>query len=176
MILTAAIDALEASIGDARQVESAGMAKAHIDRLFGVVRKGREIASARRVTLTSESMMVPNPVAQRLSGGAVACYDMRSDWIWLGESMAGKSQQLTTQLEVIHEVGHAHHLGGREVGRIASGCRDEWAGRIGRDLRLRLVAVTRERADEPGRPEEYRRKLRMEVWWTGVWEARWRRL
>src|SRR5690606_30324941 len=39
--------------------------------------------------------------------------------------------------------------GGREVGRIASGCRDEWAGRIGRDLRLRLVAVTRERADEP---------------------------
>ena len=40
-------------------------------------------------------------------------------------------------------------------------------------LKLRLVAAVRERAEDGWRTEEYRQRLRVDTWWTGIWEGRW---
>jgi len=61
------------------------------------------------------------------------------------------------------------------VGWLSASGRETWGPRIDRGLRLKLIAATRESADDEAREEQYRDRLRVDRWWTGVWEARWRR-
>lgn len=77
-------------------------------------------------------------------------------------------------------IEHRAHYGaivdsaGVTVGMLSASGKASWLPRIHEGLKLRLVAVTKERADEESRPEEFRRQLRVKQWWTGVWEGRWK--
>jgi ATP-dependent DNA helicase RecQ len=62
---------------------------------------------------------------------------------------------------------------GREVALLSKAGTATWMPRVDRGLKLRLVATTREWADKAGREPEYRERLRVDEWWTGVWEGRW---
>ena len=63
---------------------------------------------------------------------------------------------------------------GVPVARLSAKGAQEWLPRLDRELRLKLVAVVEERADDAFREPAYRERLVVERWWTGVWEARWR--
>ncbi len=63
---------------------------------------------------------------------------------------------------------------GREVGRLSATGRATWGPRLDRHPRLKLVGALRERADDTGRETAFRSALRVAMWWTGVWEVRWR--
>jgi hypothetical protein len=45
---------------------------------------------------------------------------------------------------------------------------------VDQQLKLRLIAAVRERADAPSRPAEHAEKLKVNEWFTAVGEARWR--
>jgi len=60
---------------------------------------------------------------------------------------------------------------GCDVARLSTAGTDTWGPRMG-SLRLRLIAVTDERAES--REPEYRGRLLRDRWWSGIWEARWR--
>jgi ATP-dependent DNA helicase RecQ len=59
------------------------------------------------------------------------------------------------------------------VGMLSGSGREAWGPRIDAGLKLRLVAVTRERASDAWRGTEYQDRLKTELWWTGIWEGRW---
>ncbi len=63
---------------------------------------------------------------------------------------------------------------GRRVAILSKQGTQRWLPRRPSGLRLRLLAVTREYAEAPGRQPRYRQMLKRETWWTGVWEGRWR--
>ncbi|MBW2698377.1 MAG: UvrD-helicase domain-containing protein, partial [Deltaproteobacteria bacterium] len=63
---------------------------------------------------------------------------------------------------------------GRKVALLSKAGRETWLPRVERQLKLRLIAAVRERADAPSRAGEYAEKLKMDEWFTAVWEARWR--
>ena len=65
---------------------------------------------------------------------------------------------------------------GIPVARLSkSGC-NTWLPLLEAGLELKLLATTLERADDSSRDGPYREQLKVERWWTGVWEARWRPL
>lgn len=61
---------------------------------------------------------------------------------------------------------------GNDVAVLSAEGKTRWIPRLGRGLRLRLLAVTREWAET--REGDYRDKLSADRWWTGFWEGRWR--
>ncbi len=63
---------------------------------------------------------------------------------------------------------------GQLVALLSKKGMETWLPRLDRDLRLRLVASTREYATDSWREETYREALEVERWWTGIWEGRWR--
>ncbi|MCK6506076.1 RecQ family ATP-dependent DNA helicase [Myxococcota bacterium] len=63
---------------------------------------------------------------------------------------------------------------GQVLARLSKEGREGWGPRRTQGLKLRLLAAVQERADDPWREEKYRSQLRVERWWTGLWEARWR--
>jgi len=63
---------------------------------------------------------------------------------------------------------------GRKVALLSKAGRETWLPRVKRQLKLRLIAAVRDRADAPARSAEYAEKLKVDEWFTAVWEARWR--
>jgi ATP-dependent DNA helicase RecQ len=62
----------------------------------------------------------------------------------------------------------------RKVALLSKAGRTTWLPRVDRQLKLRLIAAVRERADAPSREGEYGERLKVDEWFTAVWEARWR--
>lgn len=62
----------------------------------------------------------------------------------------------------------------RKVAVLSNAGREIWLPRVERQLKLRLIAAVHERAAAPSRGAEYAEKLRVDEWFTAVWEARWR--
>jgi hypothetical protein len=63
---------------------------------------------------------------------------------------------------------------GQKVAVLSKAGREAWLPQVGRQLKLRLIAVVLELADAPSRPREHAEKLEVDKWFTAVWEARWR--
>jgi hypothetical protein len=63
---------------------------------------------------------------------------------------------------------------GRMVALLSKAGRETWLPRVQRQLKLKLIAAVRERADAPSRAAEYAERLEVDEWFTAVWEARWR--
>ncbi|MDJ0852250.1 MAG: RecQ family ATP-dependent DNA helicase [Myxococcota bacterium] len=63
---------------------------------------------------------------------------------------------------------------GQKVALLSKAGRETWLPRLERELKLKLIAVVRERADAPSRAREYAERLEVDEWFTAVWEARWR--
>ncbi|MDJ0869070.1 MAG: RecQ family ATP-dependent DNA helicase [Myxococcota bacterium] len=63
---------------------------------------------------------------------------------------------------------------GRKVALLSKAGRETWLPRVERQLKLKLIAVVRERADAPTRESQYADRLEVDEWPTAVWEARWR--
>ena len=105
-------------------------------------------------------------------------------WIdWLGQkppSHAGHAAMERARpgdaftLEHRGEHGAIVDASGVTVAMLSTCGKDAWLPRVHASLKLRLVAPTLERADEPSRDDGYRSRLRVPRWWTGVWEGRWR--
>jgi ATP-dependent DNA helicase RecQ len=63
---------------------------------------------------------------------------------------------------------------GHIVAVLSKAGRETWLPRVERQLKLKLIAAVRERADAPSRAAEYAERLEVDEWFTAVWEARWR--
>jgi ATP-dependent DNA helicase RecQ len=63
---------------------------------------------------------------------------------------------------------------GQKVAVLSKAGREAWLPQVGRQLKLRLIAVVLELADAPSRAREHAEKLEVDKWFTAVWEARWR--
>ena len=88
----------------------------------------------------------------------------------LGEAQPGRHYSLERR----DDRGVILDEAGVPVARLSTAGCDAWLPRIDKGLALRLVAVTGERADDDWREQSYRDGLRVERWWTGIWEGRWR--
>ena len=102
-------------------------------------------------------------------------------WLdWLGRQRESHPGHRALQLAGYGDPFQIRHDGsivdaaGHEVAVLSKAGRQTWLPRVERELKLRLIAVVRERADAPSRPAEYAEKLKVDEWFTAVWEARWR--
>ena len=62
----------------------------------------------------------------------------------------------------------------QKVAQLSKAGRETWLPRVERQLKLKLIAAVRERANAPSRSSEYAENLEVDEWFTAVWEARWR--
>lgn len=105
-------------------------------------------------------------------------------WIdWLGRKDPGHEGHAALreaqhgdkfQLELEGEFAVLVDGAGRRAAALSTAGKQVWLPRLANGLRLRLLAVTSERADADHRTDDFKHKLKVDRWWTGVWEARWR--
>jgi ATP-dependent DNA helicase RecQ len=84
----------------------------------------------------------------------------------LREAEFGDHFEIRPDGSIVDSVGHT-------VALLSQSGREIWLPRAAQQLKLRLIAAVRERADAPKREAEYQKLLRVNEWLTAVWEARW---
>ncbi len=104
-------------------------------------------------------------------------------WIdWLGRKDPGHEGHAalrearygdTFQLRLEGDFAMLVDASGRRAAALSKAGKEAWLPRLAHGLRLRLLAVTSERTDGAQRTEDFKDKLQVDRWWTGVWEARW---
>ncbi|MCB9792506.1 MAG: RecQ family ATP-dependent DNA helicase [Alphaproteobacteria bacterium] len=103
---------------------------------------------------------------------------------WLGRRGPGHPGHQALEGARVGQAFNCRAVGGRlglfderdrQVGTLSAKGQQVWGPRLDHGLRIKLLAVVQERAEDVWRAPEFREPLRNERWWTGVWECRWRR-